>query len=172
MITLFQTLLPWFVILSHIIFVFLIAAFISRKTWGREIINKIRKDYLALGFVVSLAAVLGSLFYSSIVGFPPCDLCWWQRVFLFPQFVIFAVALKKKDKNVYRYSLVLSFISILISLYNIYVQTTGNSLIPCSAVESCTKVYVMAFNYVTIPSMALTIGAYLILLGLIARNNE
>ncbi len=164
--------LPWVVLVSHIVFVYLLSAYIFKRSWGKESIEWVHKRALSLSLLVSMVAVLGSLFYSVILGYEPCNLCWWQRVFLFPQFILFLTALKSKDRGVFKYAWRLSTLSIIVSLYNIYVQSGGNALIPCSATATCTKVYVLAFSYVTIPIMALTVGAYLILLSLIGRKYE
>jgi disulfide bond formation protein DsbB len=167
-----QSLLPWLVLVSHLVFAYILLAFLFRKSWGQETIAWVRKRSIFLGIVISLAAILGSLFYSNTLGYAPCDLCWWQRVFLYPPLVLFVVALQKRDRAVFDYVLPLSVIAMIISIYNIFVQTTGNQFIPCSASATCTKVYVMAFNYVTIPTMALTVGAYLLLLSLISKKYE
>jgi disulfide bond formation protein DsbB len=169
---LIQNLLPYAVLISHFVFVLILLAFIFRRSWGREMIQRIRKHSLGLGLLVSSVAIIGSLFYSNIVGFVPCDLCWWQRIFLYPQLVLFIVAFKARDKDVFRFTLPLSVIAVIISIYHSYVQISGNSLLPCSATATCTKVYVLAFNYVTIPMMALTIGAYLLLLSIIVRTTH
>src|SRR3989344_9222631 len=49
--------------------------------------------YLKLGFLLSLFPSLFSLVYSEVVGFLPCYLCWYQRVFMFPLPFIFGAAI-------------------------------------------------------------------------------
>jgi len=63
----------------------------------------IDKHFLPIAFLVSLAASLFSLLYSEILNFAPCYLCWWARVFLYPQVLLFGVALWNKDRNVIKY---------------------------------------------------------------------
>ena len=169
---LIQSALPYGVLVSHFVFIYFFFAFLNRNGWGKDTTRFVREYSLGLGLLISAVAVLGSLFYSNVVGFPPCDLCWWQRIFLYPQVVIFFTALWKRDRDAFRFTLPLSVIAVLISLYHSYIQISGNSILPCSATASCTKVYVLAFNYVTIPMMALTIGAYLLLLSLVASTHE
>jgi disulfide bond formation protein DsbB len=165
MISFIQNYLPLAVVVSHIILAILILAIIFRRSWGREIFHFLGKNSIVLGLITSLVAVVGSLFYSNIIGFLPCDLCWWQRIFIYPQLVLFITALKFKERDIFKYSAVLSIIAGIIALYHTYVQTGGNPLIPCSATASCTKVYVMAYNYVTIPTMSLTIVVTLLILA-------
>lgn len=168
-----QSIFPYFVLLSHVLFVILLLAFLFRESYGKEIIRFIRKYSVTLAFIVALLAVNGSLFYSNIVGFPPCVLCWWQRIFLFPQLVIFAVAVRKNRLSAFMYSLPLSIFGALIALYQSFSNQFGGSILPCTAVGGeCSKIYVSAFGYITIPVMSLTVFLYLILLAMISRTNE
>ncbi len=122
------------------------------------------KYAVPIGFFLSLGAVVGSMVYSDIIGFVPCNLCWLQRIFIYPQVFLFGLAWYKKDSNIVDYSILLSAIGAFIAIYHKSVELTGNSLIPCSAAASCSKIYVEIFGYITIPVMSLT--TLLFLLGL------
>src|SRR3989344_180167 len=65
----------------------------------------IDKHYLALGFMIALLSSLFSLVYSEIIGWVPCYLCWYQRIFMFPLVFIFGVAIWSKDRKVVKYTL-------------------------------------------------------------------
>src|SRR4029078_10292244 len=65
----------------------------------------IDKHYLNLGFIITLLSALFSLVYSEIVGFIPCYLCWYQRVFMFPLVFIFGAAIWTKDRKIVKYVL-------------------------------------------------------------------
>lgn len=164
MISAIQSVIPYLVLSSHIALGVLFVALLSHRSFGKDISHWVGKHALTLGFLVSLVAVLGSLFYSNVVGFDPCVLCWWQRIFIYPTLILFITALINKERGVFRYILPLSLIASVIALYHSYVQWGGDPLIPCSATASCSKLYVYAFNYITIPSMSLTIGLALILI--------
>jgi disulfide bond formation protein DsbB len=166
MIAFIQTAVPYLVVASHVILAFLILALVFRKSWGHSIVAFVSRHALWLGFLVALVAVLGSLFYSNVVGFAPCVLCWWQRVFIYPQLVLFLVALSKKDRGVFAYSVALSMLAGIVALYHSYVYWGGESLLPCTALGgACSKIYVYAFGYVTIPAMSLTIALFFLLLA-------
>jgi disulfide bond formation protein DsbB len=164
MIAQIQSALPFLVVGFHLILVFSLLALIFRNSWGKKVVHLAGQYSLHLGLLVAIIAVLGSLFYSNGVGFEPCYLCWWQRVALYPLLVLFTSALFVKDRGVFRYILSLSLIGMILSLYHSYVQWGGSPLIPCDATASCTKLYVYAFNYVTIPTMSLTISVAMVLL--------
>ena len=155
------------ILFSHIIFVFLLLAIVFKGSWGREIVLFVGKYALLFGFILSLFALIGSLIYSNVIGFLPCELCWWQRICLYPETVLFLVAMLKKDRNIFTYIISLASIATLIALYHTYIQLGGEtSILPCTAVgAACTKVFVLTFGYITIPTMSLTIALYLLLLA-------
>ena len=71
-----------------------------------------------VAFLVSLIATLGSLFFSEIMNFVPCSLCWYQRIFMYPLVFIFLTNLLYPDKSVFKYSFPLVFIGLIISIYH------------------------------------------------------
>src|SRR3989338_7191437 len=158
--------LPYLALFSHVVLVVLFLALVFRRSWGAEPQMFIGKHATLLAFLVSLAAVIGSLFYSEIIGFEPCVLCWWQRVFLYPLVIIFGMAIWKKAPRAFLYAVPLTLLGALVASYHSYVSLGGASLLPCTAVgEACSKVYVMAFGYVTLPFMGLTVALYILLLA-------
>ncbi len=165
-----QSLLPYGVALSHVVLAFLFLAVIFRQSWGRDVVKFVGGNAIVIGFLVALSAIGGSLFYSEIVGYEPCLLCWWQRLFIYPQVLLFGVALWKKDRGVFAYSAALAIFAGILALYHSYVYWGGESLLPCTALGgACSKIYVMEFGYITIPTMSLTIVLYLLLLAWINR---
>ena len=159
-------LLPYTVLASHIVFVILFFSLIFRNSWGRGVQIFLGGHAVLLALLVSLAAVSGSLFYSEIVGFEPCVLCWWQRVFVYPQVIIFAVALWKRKNDVFAYAVPMVLISGVLGLYQSYVYMGGTSILPCTALGgACAKNYVFEFGYISIPTMSLTISIFILLLA-------
>jgi disulfide bond formation protein DsbB len=145
-------------------------AILMRKR-NDPIIQFFVKNTLAFTFIILLAATLGSLLYSNIVGFEPCYLCWYQRIFTFPSVILLAMAMVKKDRGILDYVLGLTFIGTLISIYHNFISYGGSDFIPCPATgASCTKLYVYEFGYVTIPMMMLTTFALVIFLILLHRK--
>src|SRR6185437_5155517 len=83
-------------VLAVLLFIILITP-LKRRGAGKKIAEFFGERALLLSFIVALASVGGSLFFSDVAGFQPCLLCWWQRIFLYPQAVILLIALIKKD---------------------------------------------------------------------------
>lgn len=118
--------------------------------------NFLKKHALTIVFAQSLLATLGSLFASEIANFPPCVLCWYQRICIYPIVILAAIGIVRKDKNVGYYILPLSiiggFISILHNLW--YWNLLPEASVPCVAGISCTTKYIEWFGFVTIPFLA------------------
>ncbi|MBI2105451.1 disulfide bond formation protein B [Candidatus Woesearchaeota archaeon] len=141
----------------------------------KKISGLFKKNYLLFGLVVSMIATLGSLFYSEILKYPPCVLCWWQRIFMYPQFLIFGFALLKKDKKIFNYSILLSFVGAGIALYHYLIQIGALRASSCDVVgysSSCAEKFFLSYGYITIPMMALTAFILLIFLGLNMELNK
>jgi disulfide bond formation protein DsbB len=122
---------------------------------------------LELLFFGLLGAVVGSLIYTDVVGYFACDLCWWQRIFMYPQLVIVAFALYRRDKSVIDYLFPLSVLGALVALFQSFIQWGFSFGIEggCAAVGGeCAKVYFTQYNYITIPFMSLTVFVYIIAL--------
>lgn len=129
------------------------------------------KHALWFGFVVSLVAMLGSLYYSDILGYEPCKLCWYQRIFMYPQPFLFGLALWRREPfRIWAYSSLLSVVGGVIALFHYYIQTSPKPLVtlPCSVLgysASCTETFAVNLGYITIPMMTLTAFVLLLILG-------
>jgi disulfide bond formation protein DsbB len=112
--------------------------------------------YLFVAWVITLISVLGSLFFSEVMNLPPCHLCWYQRVALFPLLPIFSVALWSFDYQVVKYSFLLIAIGWLFALYqNLMIWgLIPESIQPCSQGVSCTENH-FDLGIITIPFLAL-----------------
>lgn len=134
--------------------VLLVAHVVYRKK-PHHILDRVTAWLLWLGLGIATMAIIASLVYSSIIGYQPCVLCWWQRVLIYPQVVLYAIALFTQDKKVFRYTLALSLIGLGFALYHNYIDFGGTELISCGTGVSCTMRYVYEFGFVTIPFMSL-----------------
>jgi disulfide bond formation protein DsbB len=166
-------------IISHLFLILYLVYIISRSiskskiSLFEDMINIIKSRFLLFSFIVALTAALGSLFFSEIALYEPCKLCWFQRIFMYPQVILFSIALMKDDKKIARYSLPLSIIGISISSYHYFISTFTNvaSSGVCSATgPSCIFDYFTEYGYVTIPLMAFTAFLMLILFSIIGKK--
>ncbi|QEZ88938.1 disulfide oxidoreductase [Aliarcobacter cibarius] len=111
-----------------------------------------------VAFLVSLIATLGSLFFSEIMNFVPCSLCWYQRIFMYPLVFIFLTNLLYPDKSVFKYSFPLVFIGLIISIYHnlLILKIIPEKLSPCVNGVPCSIDYLNWFGFITIPLMSFT----------------
>lgn len=119
------------------------------------------KDQFMLIYVawlVNITAFAGSMYFSNVMMLPPCMLCWYQRICIFPLSIIFAVGFLKRDQNVFWYAIPLVAIGWIISLYHnlLYFKIIPKAITACSSGISCTDVQIEYLGFITIPLMAFT----------------
>jgi disulfide bond formation protein DsbB len=117
----------------------------------------------------ALVATLGSLFFSQIANFVPCELCWFQRICMYPLTVILLVAALRKDvRTGVQYAFALPIIGILIAAYHIYIENNPSAEPSGCKVggTSCVTEWINKFGYITIPVLSIT--AFVAILTLLA----
>ncbi|HLS20774.1 MAG TPA: disulfide oxidoreductase [Bacillota bacterium] len=118
--------------------------------------SKFTENLLLLIWTQALVATIGSLFYSELIGYVPCDLCWVQRIFMYPLVIIYGVAIVKKDMSTALSGLILSSIGFFISVYHYLLQklpALQDAGGMCQIVP-CNLQYVNYFGFITIPFLA------------------
>ena len=135
-------------------------AWVRDVLWGSE---------LWAAFVVSSIATGGSLFFSEVAGFVPCELCWYQRICMYPISIITLIAAVRREFGIARYLLPLPIVGACVSIYHLLIENgvVGQST-QClvSAPGGCATKWIDKFGYVTIPTLALT--AFVLLIELLA----
>ncbi|MFB6180594.1 MAG: disulfide bond formation protein B [Candidatus Nanohalobium sp.] len=130
------------------------------------------QNYRWIGFFYGLVASAGSLYLSNVLGWSPCSLCWFQRIFMYPLPLIFGVSLVMKDRNVMDYTVPLSILGGVISIRHYLVQRTAASAGCTAAKVSCETSYTFYFDYISVPFMALTGFAAVALTGILAAQKR
>lgn len=112
---------------------------------------------LLFAWVVSIIAMVGSLFFSEHMGFIPCTLCWYQRILMYPLVIFLGIAFYRNDRTIYTYILPLSFIGMLVSSYHYALQKipSMHEFSSCTSGVPCSGQYINWFGFVTIPFLAL-----------------
>lgn len=136
--------------------VLLTGLILPESTLGGKAKTIAGKNVLLFGFLISLAAMVSSLIYSNVIGYPPCMLCWYSRIAFYPQVLLFGMALFKRDGKILDYCLALTSVGLVISIYHYVTETFQYSPLPCSAGGvSCLTRYVYEYGFITIPFMGL-----------------
>ena len=132
---------------------------LRRALWGYE---------LWLAFLVAAIATGGSLFFSEIAGFVPCELCWYQRICMYPLSIVTLLAALAGEFRIARYLLPLPIVGAGVSVYHLLVENGvvgQSSACVVSAPGGCAVKWINEFGYVTIPTLALT--GFVLLIGLL-----
>jgi disulfide bond formation protein DsbB len=108
-------------------------------------------------WITAMIATLGSLFFSQVMEFTPCVLCWYQRIVMYPLVIIFLVGALKAPESTFVFSAPLVCIGWLIALYHnlLHYEVVPESASPCLEGVSCSTVYIEWFGFITIPILSL-----------------
>ena len=113
-------------------------------------------------WLIAAISSLGSLFFSEVMAFAPCALCWYQRIFMFPL-----------DKNVVKYALPISMVGWAFAFYHflVYSGFIPERLQPCGEGVPCSETYIDLFGFLTIPMLSLlSFTAIIVLLFVYKRR--
>lgn len=126
-----------------------------------------------LAFFVAAFAMIGSLFFSEVLHFPPCVLCWYQRISMYSLVGVLGVGIYFKDKAVYRYALLLAGVGFAIAFYHnlLYYKLLPESAAPCMLGVSCTTKFIAWFGFVTIPFLSCLAFAMILVFMVMYRNS-
>lgn len=107
-------------------------------------------------FLISATGVFASLYFSEILKLPPCSLCWYQRIFLYPLTLITIVDILKNRHKDYDLELIFSVIGFVIAAYhNLIYFGIIEDIVPCSQGVPCTARQIEWFGFITIPLLSL-----------------
>jgi|AntAceMinimDraft_6_1070360.scaffolds.fasta_scaffold32119_2 disulfide bond formation protein DsbB len=172
---LFQRVLATGVLILQIAIVCGVIILVSKK--DSKIRHHLETYVMHYGLTVAVASLLGSLALSEIYLLEPCKWCWIQRIFHYPQIIIFSIAILKKDSQAWLYVIWLAGIGLAASLYQILIQfspTIAKTAL-CStnpSVASCSKILSIEYGFITIPVMSATLYLAIILLYFLRKKNK
>jgi len=114
-------------------------------------------------WIITLLSAAGSLFFSEVMDLPPCVLCWYQRIAMYPLVLIIGIGIITEDTRWKVYALPLALIGLALAVYHnlVYYGVIPESLTPCTQGVSCSERQIEWFGFVTIPMMGL--AAFLVI---------
>lgn len=112
---------------------------------------------LYAAWMISLTSTVGSLFFSEVMMLPPCSLCWYQRVAMYPLVFVIGTGIVLRDPRVRAYALPLALAGLAIAVYHnlLYYGVIPESLTPCAEGVPCNAVQLEWLGFITIPLMGL-----------------
>jgi len=123
-------------------------------------------------WLIVTGATLGSLFFSEVMELPPCNLCWYQRVFMFPLPLILFMGLFPFDAKVVRFALPVAVFGWLTAGYHtlLHVGVIPESVSPCSQGVSCTTSHLNLLGFLSIPLLSLIAFSAVLALLMVLRK--
>lgn len=128
-----------------------------------------------LAWIIALLSTVGSLFFSEVMQLPPCVLCWYQRITMYPLVIIIGVGIVTRDgSRMKNYALPVCLTGLAISIYHnlLYYGLIPESITPCAEGVSCTSRQIEWLGFITIPLMALTAFTGLALCLMFYKSKE
>lgn len=126
---------------------------------------------LFLAWLAAAAATLAALFIGEVMGYPPCPLCWYQRIAMFPLVLILAAGLFPLDPRCVRYALPLAVAGWLVALYHLALVAglVPESAVPCRQGVSC-RDQVVLFGYLNLPLLSALTFSFIIAMLVLAHR--
>ncbi|WP_211415291.1 disulfide bond formation protein B [Agrobacterium tumefaciens] len=123
-------------------------------------------------WLIALLSTLGALFIGEVMGQAPCDLCWYQRAFMFPLAILLAVAAYRSDGSAWFYAAPLAAIGWLIAAFHnlVYFNIVPTAIKPCGQGPSCSGDGMILFGALPIPLLSLAAFTAIIVLLLTVRR--
>ncbi len=120
-----------------------------------------------VAWLVATISTLGALFFGEVMLLPPCVLCWYQRIFMFPLVLILPIGLFPFDRKVIRYALPLTVLGWLFAVFHLLLIAgmIPEGLKPCTQGVPCSEKVIEWFSFVTIP--LLSVVAFSIIMALL-----
>ena len=151
-------------LVTHALIVMLLVVWFLQKKSSRTIplYQLFASNAYTLGFLSTLSALVGSLFFSEIAKFAPCIMCWYQRILMYPQVLLIYMGILRNEVRFLKpYLLAMNIVGVGFSLYHnalLWFPEFG-ALAECSTKggPSCIQGYTFYYGYITIPLMALTV---------------
>lgn len=133
----------------------------------------IRKYHITIAWMIATSAMLISLVFSEWMKLPPCDLCWYQRMAMYPLVLILGIGMYRTDLYVSTYAFPFACIGLLIAIYQITIQVfPTNEMKICSVGVSCTEDYLNMFGFISIPMLSFIGFLVIIILLYIKPDRE
>ena len=124
---------------------------------SKKFLVEVQKIALPLTALITTTAMLGSLYFSEIVNYVPCRLCWYQRAAMYPLAILLIVANFKKFRFTKHIAVSLASVGGAIAMYHWFVERFPDlDAGVCDAKLPCSVVWFENFGFVTLSFMALT----------------
>ena len=128
--------------------------------------------FVFLSFIIASIATMGSLFFSEIMQFIPCSMCWYQRIFMYPLVLIFLINMLYPDDKIVKYAMPIVLIGWFFSIYHnlLMFDIIPESIVPCVQGVPCSTEYINWFGFITIPFLSFLAYSTILIFLLIIKK--
>lgn len=125
--------------------------------------------WLSAAWAVALVSTFAALFIGEVMGMTPCQLCWYQRIPMFPLAVILGIAAFANDRRGAIYALPLALGGVAMAGYHtaLVAGWVPQWWIPCGAGPSCSEQKLVILGDIQIPWLSLLAFAAIVALLLV-----
>lgn len=125
--------------------------------------------WLAVAWAVALVSTFAALFIGEVMGMTPCQLCWYQRILMFPLAVILGMAAFGNDRRGAIYALPLALGGVAAAGYHTVLVAgwVPQWWIPCGAGPSCSGQKLVILGDIQIPWLSLLAFTVIVVLLLV-----
>lgn len=159
-----------------VIAVLALASLVSARArgWLRELRATLAGTELWIAWAIAAVATGGSLFFSEYSDFVPCQLCWFQRIAMYPLAVLLLIAALRRDRRGGAlYALPFPVLGAAVAIYHVYIERNPEAeSASCKVAAPCSVKWIEEIGYVTLPVLALTAFAAIMSLLLMARARD
>jgi len=118
---------------------------------------KFFKNYgLFIAWLIALSALLGTLYGSEIMSLPVCNLCWYQRICIYPLTILLGIAIYRNEKHIIPYTLPFPLLGLFFAVYQ-YLEQMIPGFSPirfCTQGVQCSDIHMKLFGFVTLPFLS------------------
>jgi disulfide bond formation protein DsbB len=113
--------------------------------------------WLSAAWAVALVSTFAALFIGEVMGMMPCQLCWYQRILMFPLAVILGMAAFGNERRGAVYALPLALGGAAVAGYHsaLVAGWVPQWWIPCGAGPSCSDQKLVILGDIQIPWLSL-----------------
>lgn len=165
-----------FVVAAQVATIGMVGAMIAARCGSctaARLLDRSAPSALPLAGLIALVATTGSLYMQFGANFTPCELCWFQRIAMYPLVIVLGVGIWRREAAAWIYALPIAGAGSTISAYHYQLERFPTQrTLSCEITNPCTTIWFERFGYITISMMALTAFLCISALLMVARRSE
>jgi disulfide bond formation protein DsbB len=119
-------------------------------------VNNRSESLIFMSWVVAVFATAGSLFFSEVMEYPPCSLCWYQRIAMYPLVIILWIGSKQAGRITFSFAMPFALVGWITAIYHNLLQydIIPEGASPCRQGVPCSINYIEWLGFITIPLLS------------------